>query len=617
MWRVLLRCWPAWHLLLVAGMRFFVQTNRWRPWVPLVFAVAVMVGDATFAVRPIMGYFEETSIWPREPFVRSVAAYLVFATALDLLAWRFSSAARRHVLLRLVFISAVGAALTLVAGEIRSLLIFLVVLAFGVVALGRFTWPIAAVGAVVVLWPLFVRPAPPDPPEIAAIPSPRPPDLVAIVLDTVRTERTSAYGHTRDTTPHLRELSARGVRFDRAYGTGSWSLPNHASLFTGLTTERHGAHDAHNYLDAEHPTLAALLAERGYETVGWSGNPWLGHGTGMARGFHAMHEPWRTTHVKWFMMAYRVYNGLFAPGRDKGGADTLVGLRRWLAERDPERPYFLFVNLMEPHGPYQDVPRAMRRRFTDPGLSWRELESAGMRTWEATQNGAPLAEADFPLLLDLYDGAIATGDMYLGEILALVGEEPIVAVLSDHGEFTGEHTLYGHPGTLYEPTLRIPLVMAGGPLPRGVVMDGLVSIADLMPTFLGSAGVAPPPGLDGIDLNPMLAGAAHPDRTITAEQFAEKGGQASGWRKSRPDVWNLVDGTSQAVLRGTTKRIVVDDGTDIAFDLARDPGEEQPLPGGSVGLVARVPDAPAEGEAPQLDEGQRRALEALGYAGER
>ena len=221
-----------------------------------------MVGDATFAVRPIMGYFEETSIWPGEPFVRSVAVYLIFATTLDLLAWRFLSAARRHVLLRLVFISAVGAALTLVAGEIRSLLIFLVVLAFGVVALGRFTWPIAAIGAVVVLWPLFVRPAPPDPPEIAAIPSPRPPDLVAIVLDTVRTERTSAYGHTRDTTPHLRELSARGVRFDRAYGTGSWSLPNHASLFTGLTTERHGAHDAHNYLDAEHPTLAALLAEQ-------------------------------------------------------------------------------------------------------------------------------------------------------------------------------------------------------------------------------------------------------------------------------------------------------------------------------------------------------------------
>lgn len=594
-------------------MRFFVRTDRWRPWVPLAFALAVLVGDATFAVRPMMGYFEETSLWPREPFVRSLAAYLVFAMALDLVAWRFCRAARRHVMLRLAFLSAVGAALTLEAGEIRSLPIVPFVLVFGVVALGRFTWPLAATAAAVVLWPLFGRPAPPDPPEFAAIPSRPSPNLVAIVLDTVRTERTSAYGHTRDTTPHLRALASRGVRFDRAYGTGSWSLPNHASLFTGLTTERHGAHDAHNYLDAEHPTLAALLAERGYETVGFSGNPWLGHGTGMARGFHAMHEPWRTTHMKWFMMAYRAYNGLFAPGRDKGGAETVTGLRRWLAERDPERPYFLFVNLMEPHGPYQDVPRAMRRRFADPSLSWRALEGAGQRAWAASQNGVPLAEADLPLLLDLYDGAIATGDMYLGEILTLVGEEPIVAVLSDHGEFTGEHTLYGHPGTLYEPTLRIPLVMAGGPLPRGVVVDGLVSMADLMPTFLSFAGVAPPLGLDGIDLRPLLAGATHPDRTITAEQFAEKGGQPNSWREHRPDVWRLVDGTTQAVLRGTTKRIVVDDGTDVAFDLASDPGEERPLPGDSVGLAARLPDEPPESETPQPDEGVLRALEALGY----
>jgi hypothetical protein len=217
-------------------MRFFIQMDRWRPWVPLAFALGVLVGDATFAVRPIMGYFEQTSIWPREPFVRSFAAYLIFATALDLLAWRLSETARRHALLRLLVICAVGAALTLVAWEIRSLPIFLVVLGFGAVALGRFTWPVAALGASVALWPLFVRPAPPAPPELAAIPSPRPPNLVAIVLDTVRTERTSAYGHTRETTPHLRALAARGVRFERAYGTGSWSLPNHASLFTGLTT---------------------------------------------------------------------------------------------------------------------------------------------------------------------------------------------------------------------------------------------------------------------------------------------------------------------------------------------------------------------------------------------
>ena len=101
------------------------------------------------------------------------------------------------------------------------------------------------------------------------------------------------------------------------------------------------------------------------------------------------------------------------------------------------------------------------------------------------------------------------------------------------------------------------------------------------------------------------------------EQFSEKGGQESSWQENRPDIWNLVDGTTQAVLRGTAKRIVVEDGTDVAFDLARDPGEENPLRGDSLGLVARVPEAPVQRETLQIDEGQRRALEALGYAGDR
>ena len=155
-------------------MRHFIRMDRWRPWVPLVFAVGVLVGDATFAVRPIMGYFEESSIWPREPFVYSLLAYLVFATVLDLLAWRLVPASRRHPLLRLLFLCGVGTVLTLAAGEVRSLPILPIVLAFGVVGLGRFTWPVAGVGFAAALWPLFLRPAPPAAPAFTAVPTPGP-----------------------------------------------------------------------------------------------------------------------------------------------------------------------------------------------------------------------------------------------------------------------------------------------------------------------------------------------------------------------------------------------------------------------------------------------------------
>jgi arylsulfatase A-like enzyme len=207
---------------------------------------------------------------------------------------------------------------------------------------------------------------------------------VVVVLDTVRADHTSAYGYQRDTTPNLARLSARGIRFERAYATGHWSLPSHASLFTGLLASRHGAHTEHLALDSHHPTLAEFLARHGYETANFTGNAWIGPGTGMTRGFERNHESWRSYHVDIMLLANRVYYALMAPDWDKGGAETVAGIRRWFSERDTTRPYFLFVNFYEPHGPYQHVPRVFRRRFTDADLSLHALEAIGNRVMTAT-----------------------------------------------------------------------------------------------------------------------------------------------------------------------------------------------------------------------------------------
>jgi len=603
-------------------MRFFLDTRPGWPWVGLAFAVGLLVGDAVFVARPTFGWFEDAQRWPLAPMFVAFAAYGVFGVAGDWLSQALWPAARRSPLPRVLVLAAVGAALALEANEVRSLGLFAVGAGFALLAVGRYTWPVAAVGAAVALWPMVDRPEPPPQPELAAAPPSVAPSFVVVVIDTLRRDRSSAYGHTRDTTPNLRRLAERGVRFDRAYTTGSWSLPSHASLFTGLATARHGAHNEHLALSEQHPTLAEVLAEHGWETLSTSGNPWLGHGTGMARGFHHVHEPWREFHMKWFLLAWRLWAGLAAPDRDKGGADSLAALRHWRETRDPGRPYLLFVNLMEAHGPYQDVPRAHRRRFTDDDLSLRDLEAVGMEGWNATQLGEPLPEALRPDVLDLYDGAIFAADAYLGEILELVADdEPVVAVLADHGEYAGEKTLYGHPNLLYEGSLHIPFVMAGAELPEGVAVDALVSPVDVMPTLLGMAGVTPPEGLDGRDLRPVVQAAARGEpppapmdaRTLTAEAYRPPDNDEY-WPRNRPQMAAELSARKRAVLRGTAKRIVGEDGTDLAFDLARDPGEAQPLSPEAVALDAGVPEAPADGGAAAgLDEGQRRALEALGY----
>ena len=230
------------------------------------------------------------------------------------------------------------------------------------------------------------------------------------MLDTVRKDRTSAYGHDRDTTPNLAELAEDGVRFDRAWSTSCWSLPAHASLFTGQLPTEHGAHYEHLSLDEERPLLAEILAGRGYQTAGFSANPLVAEGVGLARGFGVWEEPWREYTLREALTGWRIWHRFAAPDRDKGGADVVDGVRRWQATRDPARPALLFVNLMEAHAPYQEVSVQWRQAWTAPALSRPELEAIGERSHMAQVLGTAVPEGDLATTLALQDGAIAAAD---------------------------------------------------------------------------------------------------------------------------------------------------------------------------------------------------------------
>jgi arylsulfatase A-like enzyme len=436
--------------------------------------------------------------------------------------------------------------------------------------------------------------------------------FLVIVLDTVRWDHTSTYGYGRETTPNLTALAERGTRFEKAYASSCWSIPSHASLFTGLLPRNHGATFEHFRLEPRVATAAAVLSGQGWETVGFSANPYIASGTGMDSGFTRYDDLWRPAVMRRMVVAKQMWARLTGVDQDKGGGSVVETFREWLDGRDEERPYFAFVNIMEAHAPYQDAP--LRAAFTDPGLSAGRLEKIGDLSHEAQWMGTRVDQEHVSPTFDLLDGATASADRYLGEILDAAGEDVVVVVLSDHGDLVGEHDLYGHMTGLYEPLIRIPMVMAGPGIPAGKVVRGPASIVDVMPTLLAMAGVEGP-ATDGIDLGPVMVGEVDlRDRLVTAEHYrTERATQL--WAQYRsPAEMRSIQARRAAVVGAGRKRVVAQDGTDLGYDLLADPLEQRPFDGIDTGHEASVPTRPEIDSGPiELDPAQIEALRSLGY----
>jgi arylsulfatase A-like enzyme len=156
------------------------------------------------------------------------------------------------------------------------------------------------------------------------------------------------------------------------------------------------------------------------------------------------------------------------------------------------------------------------------------------------------------------------------------------------------------------------MVIAGGTLPQGLIIEEVVSLVDIMPTLLALAKIQPP-ALDGIDLRPLLRkGGKLERRLVQAEQFRSDT-HARSWAHQRPAEVDHLFARKQAVVSRSMKRIVAANGSDRGYDLRVDPGEEQPFPGSDTELSARVPEPEAGRTAPAPDPVQRKMLEVLGY----
>lgn len=472
---------------------------------------------------------------------------------------------------------------------------------------------------------------------------PKRPNVVLIVLDTVRADHLSVYGYSRPTTPGLERLASEGVTFEQALAPAPWTLPSHATLFTGLYPVQHHAGRLHPRLDAHLTTLPELLHEQGYQTVGFSNNTWVSRATNFNQGFDDFEDfrgiwrVWRSVSRLTAVQIYRVFRPSQLHGDRSGGAGvTNRAIRRWFnARHDPARPFFLFINYLDAHFPYH-APDPYWRKFVEPAhlaLATELLDAKAQDEadwtpppikWDATKWGA---------LADLYDGELFYLDAMLTELFDDLRErklwdDTLVVITSDHGEHLGEHDLFLHRFSVYEPTLRIPLIMRlPGRLPAGKRFPDWVGLADVFPTVLKLVDVPPPAevhaGLAGHSLvgSPVAVPAGRallgdyevPDNLlpryrrktrVTDERYFYR-----GLRSLHDGNWKLIWGT---------------DGRHELYDLAKDPLETNDLltrlPEQARLMEARLQAVldgmPKTGDAEEtgeLDAETRDQLRALGY----
>jgi arylsulfatase A-like enzyme len=427
--------------------------------------------------------------------------------------------------------------------------------------------------------------------------------VLLIVWDTVRARNLSMHGYGRRTTPHLERLAARGVRFEHAFATAPWTLPSHASLFTGRWAHELTA-GWRSPLDGSRPTLAGYLRSLGYDTAGFVANlDYCGRETGLARGFtHYEDYPLNAWEVftRYVGLGRRIDRFTLAFALDKltggrrGASSPLVPLAKehakcgsevdrafldWLSwQQKRGRPFFAFLNYVDAHSPYE-APDPEAPAFGLRPTSWRDRSV--LTRWNSIDKRT-LTSRDVQLAIDLYDDSIAYLDARLGSLLDElrrrgVLDDTLVIVTSDHGEHLGDHLLFFHGGSLYRQLLEVPLVIVPpGGEPAGRVVDEPVSLRDVPATvvdLLGLEANSPFPGRSLARFGSQVEGAGSSE---SGPLLAETGRPPILANQGREPA---AKGPMRSVVAGGMHYIQSADGREELFSLRADPEERVNMAG--------------------------------------
>ena len=418
--------------------------------------------------------------------------------------------------------------------------------------------------------------------------------IVMISLDTTRPDHLSLYGYDGPTSPNLEALAADGLVMQNFLTTSSWTLPTHASLFTGLYPSTHGAHYSNqgdvglgdadgapqgfdafrvNRLPDEAITLAEILRAEGYRTYAVAAGPWFKPVFGLDQGFDH-------------------YDAAFDSLSGRPGnlvSDLAIGF----IDHAGLDPFFLFLNYFDPHDPYEPHESSWEQ-FLKPSKDFARSKE-----------------------IALYDAEILFMDRQIGRVIDELKarnhyDSSWIVVTSDHGEHFGEHDLEGHGFSLYEGVVRGVLIIKP---PAGVALEVDREIraqsVDIMPTLLEAIGISLPHAIEGQALNALT----HPAIT---ELYRSAGNvQWKGERFQRE---------LRAIYSGDYKLILSSKPGDFdagLFDLKSDPGETHDLSNGQPEVLKTMSEALERWTAGRstlppspvgkLDPETRRQMKALGY----
>ena len=317
--------------------------------------------------------------------------------------------------------------------------------------------------------------------------APPPPDVVLIVIDSLRADCVDARPGAATPMPFVSRLGARGVFYERAYAASSWTLPSIASMFTAQYPSEHQARWWGHPIADNPSTLAALLRLHGYATAGFSAHAAIGAKHNLDQGFDSF-----------------VTVGDPKPFALPDASEVNAAALQWVeTNRSSGRPYFLFLHFMDVHIPYRPHPGLTAPRQADVATGDLQLSvnvSQGSFAKDETRKKLwSFSPAERRRLRELYDGEARYVDGKLEELLAALdkksdGRDRLVVITADHGEEFGEHGIYGHATSLYEAVRRVPLVvLVPGAAPRRVAAP--VSVGGIAPALLVALGIAAPPAL--------------------------------------------------------------------------------------------------------------------------
>ncbi len=468
-------------------------------------------------------------------------------------------------------------------------------------------------------------------------------NVLFVVMDTVRKDHLSCYGYERETTPGLETFAEEAAVYEQAVAPAPWTLPSHASMFTGRYPGEHNATQENPYLE-DHPTLAQSLTD--HRSSCYSSNAWITPYTHLTDGFDSqdnffevmpgdvlsgpLARAWKTMNdnerlrqaADWLVNLGNEVHEYLASGE---GADskTPAVIDRTIEFIDStEEPYFSFINLMDAHLPYH--PPDEHKELFAPGVDSTQV---CQNSKEYNSGARDIGEAEWTSIRGLYDAEIHHVDAQLHRLFEWMRandewEDTLVIVCADHGELHGEHGLYGHEFAVYDPIVNVPLMVKHPELDAGRY-EKQVELQDLYHTVLDHAGVEG----KGLPLDP--------ERSLLSDDYrAFEDGENAFVEYHRPVVElnqleNKADAAGidldedsrfysrmRAARRPDGKYIHNERIADEAYRLDSDPNEIENVRGGEDPVIAELESALGEFERDRDDWGAVEGEEVLSEMGD-